>query len=136
MARKKTTPTDKPAKTTGMADTKKAKLLAKNAATLEDLAAAALIAARSMGIKTKPLDPQKEPGEKYPLCLEGELACPPDDVGGLGGFYEFLEALADPNHEQHDDFVEWGGDFDPQEFDARRATIEMQTGLPNWRRLR
>ena len=75
---------------------------------------------------------QKEPGKKQPLCLEGERACPPEDVGGIGGFYEFLAALADPKHQQHDDFIEWGGDFDPEKFDVKQATKEMKKGLPNW----
>lgn len=77
--------------------------------------------------------PNKEPGKKYPLCLEGARACPPEDVGGIYGFYEFLEALADPKHEQHDDFIEWGGDFDPKEFDAGETTKAMKKGLPDWR---
>ena len=75
----------------------------------------------------------KEPGKKCPLCLEGNLACPPDDVGGIGGFYDFLEARANPKHEQHDDLMEWGGDFDPKKFDAKLATKEMKKGLPDWR---
>jgi len=79
--------------------------------------------------------PKKELGKnkKYPLCLEGDRACPPEDVGGIYGFYEFLEALADPKHEQHDDFMEWAGDFDPKEFNAKQATKAMKQGLPNWR---
>ena len=77
--------------------------------------------------------PKKEPGKKYPLCLEGERACPPEDVGGIYGFYDFLEALSDPKHEQHDDLMEWGDDFDPKKFDAKQATREMKTGLPDWR---
>lgn len=77
--------------------------------------------------------PNKEPGKKYPLCLEGARACPPEDVGGIYGFYDFLEALADPKHEQHDDFMEWGGDFDPKDFDAVETTKAMKKGLPDWR---
>jgi hypothetical protein len=77
--------------------------------------------------------PKKEPGTKYPICLEGERACPPEDVGGIYGFYDFLEALADPKHEQHDDYIEWGGDFDAEKFDAKQATMEMKRGLPDWR---
>ena len=77
--------------------------------------------------------PVQEPGKKYPLCLEGERACPPEDVGGIYGFYEFLEALADPKHERHDDFMEWAGDFDPKNFDAKQATKVMKKGLPDWR---
>lgn len=78
-------------------------------------------------------NPKKEPRKKYPLCLEGARACPPEDVGGIGGFYEFLDGLADPKHERHDDFIEWGGDYDIEDFDAQRATQEMRRGLPDWR---
>lgn len=77
-----------------------------------------------------------EKGGRYPVCVEGERACPPEDVGGIGGYEEFLEALADPKHEQHDDFVEWGGDFDAEEFDAEKATKVMRRGLPDWRQYR
>lgn len=77
--------------------------------------------------------PNKEPGKKYPLCLEGARACPPEDVGGIYGFYDFLKALADPKHEQHGDFMEWGGGFDAKEFDAGEATKAMKNGLPDWR---
>jgi Plasmid pRiA4b ORF-3-like protein len=79
--------------------------------------------------------PKKESGKNYPLCLEGDRACPPEDVGGIVGFYEFLEALTDPKHERHEDFKEWGGDFDPEKFDARQATKAMKKGLPDWREM-
>lgn len=77
--------------------------------------------------------PPLEKGKKYPFCLEGERACPPEDVGGVWGYAEFLEAIADPKHEQHDDFVEWAGEFDPDDFDPKKATKEMKKGLPDWR---
>lgn len=80
--------------------------------------------------------PPLEKGKKYPLCLEGERACPPEDVGGVWGYSDFLEAIADPKHEQHDDFVEWAGEFDPAEFDPKKATREMKKGLPDWRNMR
>ena len=73
-----------------------------------------------------------EKGGRYPLCVEGERACPPEDVGGIGGYEEFLEALADPKHEQHDDFVEWAGEFDPEMFDVEKTTKLMWRGLPLW----
>ena len=44
----------------------------------------------------------------YPVCLEGEEACPPEDVGGLGGYEEFLEAWNNPKHPEHESMVEWG----------------------------
>ena len=40
-------------------------------------------------------------GVRYPLCLEGERACPPDDVGGVDGYEEFLAAIADASHSEH-----------------------------------
>jgi hypothetical protein len=75
-----------------------------------------------------------EPRRKYPLCLEGERACPPEDVGGTWGYQEFLEAITDPEHEDHDGLLEWaGGSFDPEAFDAAAATKEMRRGIFDWR---
>lgn len=80
--------------------------------------------------------PPLEKGKKYPLCLEGERACPPEDIGGVWGYSDFLEAIADPRHEQHDEFVEWAGEFDPAAFDPKKATREMKKGLPDWRNIK
>ena len=56
-------------------------------------------------------------GTKYMICLDGQLACPPEDVGGIPGYEEFLEAINDPEHEEHESYLEWiGADFDPEEF--------------------
>ena len=56
------------------------------------------------------------PGVTYPRLLKATGACPPEDVGGAWGYEEFLEALADPDHEQHEDMVHWSsGDFDVEE---------------------
>lgn len=43
----------------------------------------------------------------YPICLEGEGTAPPEDVGGEGGYDEFLEAMANPEHPEHKSMVEW-----------------------------
>jgi hypothetical protein len=74
-----------------------------------------------------------EEGGRYPVCVDGERACPPEDVGGVWGYAEFLDAIADPKHEQHEDFVEWAGEFDPEKFDAGKTTKVMRRGLPDWR---
>ena len=74
-----------------------------------------------------------EKGSRYPLCVEGERNCPPEDVGGVWGYVEFLAAIANPNHEWHDEYVEWAGHFDPEEFDAGEITKVMRRGLPDWR---
>ena len=63
--------------------------------------------------KRLPSDPQKT----YPVCTDGQLACPPEDCGGIPGFYDLLDAISDPNHERHDEIRDWiGDDFDAQAF--------------------
>ena len=64
-----------------------------------------------------------EPDERYPVCVDGERACPPEDVGGAFGYRAFLAALADPEHPDHGPMRVWvGGAFDPADFDPARAT--------------
>ena len=50
--------------------------------------------------------------------LAGKGACPPEDVGGIGGYYGFLEALRNPKHPEHREMLEWGGQFDPDAFEV------------------
>jgi hypothetical protein len=78
-----------------------------------------------------------DPKVKYPLCLEGERACPPEDCGGPWGYGDFLEAIRNPKHEEHESMLEWvGGAFDPEEFDSKKATKLMKKGLRDWRKSR
>ncbi|MCO1660994.1 plasmid pRiA4b ORF-3 family protein [Pseudonocardia humida] len=60
-----------------------------------------------------------EPGVRYPRCVAGQGACPPEDVGGVWGYQRFLEVLADPADPEHSEHVEWWGSdrFDPTLFD-------------------
>ena len=79
---------------------------------------------------------QAEAGRKYPQCLKGECACPPEDCGGIWGYPDFVQAIQDPEHDQHEELLEWvGGAFDPEAFDAEAATKRMRRGLPDWRSL-
>jgi len=55
---------------------------------------------------------------KHPACLAGANACPPEDCGGIGGYYNLLEILADPKNPEQLDMKEWiGGELDPGRFD-------------------
>ena len=57
-------------------------------------------------------------GVRYTVCLAGARACPPEDVGGIPGYENFLEAMRDPKHPEHKQYLEWiGGNFDPEAFD-------------------
>jgi hypothetical protein len=40
--------------------------------------------------------------DRVAVCLEGELACPLEDSGGIQGYYDTLEILRDPQHEQYE----------------------------------
>src|SRR5215472_9057457 len=63
-----------------------------------------------------------DPNTTYLVCTGGRLAGPPEDCGGLPGFYDLIEALSDPNHERHEEMLEWIGEFDPQAFSVESVT--------------
>lgn len=64
---------------------------------------------------------------KLPACLKGSRACPPEDVGGTPGYEMFLEAIADPDHPEHAEILEWLGEpFDPEHFDLAEANDLLQ----------
>jgi hypothetical protein len=70
-----------------------------------------------------------DPETIYPRLLSAQGRCPPEDVGGPWGYAEYLDAMADPNHEHHADMVEWRGpDFDPEIVDEV-AIQKRLTGL-------
>jgi hypothetical protein len=72
-------------------------------------------------------NPDVQPAVIYPTCLEGERRCPPEDVGGPGGYEEYLEAFADPSHENHKDFLKWRGKFDPESFDLNQVQQQLHS---------
>ena len=74
---------------------------------------------------------QPVPGRRYPLCVAGDLRCPPEDCGSTPGYYGLLEALADRRHEQHEELLTWvGGRFDPAEFSPELVTRQLHSGWP------
>ena len=61
-----------------------------------------------------------------PRVLDGKGACPPEDVGGIWGYAEFLEAIRDPQHPEHQSMLDWcGGAFDPDAFDAAEINLVL-----------
>jgi hypothetical protein len=60
---------------------------------------------------------QGESGVAYPRYIGGEWNAPPEDCGGIPGFYETLDAIADPDHPNHHDAVEWFDEYDPKTID-------------------
>lgn len=73
----------------------------------------------------------RQPGATYPICTDGARACPPEDVGGIGGFELFLQALKDPDHEEHASYQEWfGGPFDPKALDLAAINRQLRQLVP------
>jgi len=73
---------------------------------------------------------QELPAERnvrYPRCIEGARACPPEDSGGAWEYAHFLEVIRNPKHEEHDDILEWvGGSFDPEAFDLNEVNEALK----------
>ncbi len=64
----------------------------------------------------------------YAICLGGENACPPEDVGGPYGYAEYVEAIGDEDHPEHEDMIEWGyEDFDPAMFNLEITNRILNT---------
>jgi Plasmid pRiA4b ORF-3-like protein len=79
-------------------------------------------------IKVKQV-PQPNTDWFYPLCIAGERAAPPDDVGGAMGYLEFLSAIKDPKHDEHESMLTWiGGAFDPEGFDLNAINRALRYG--------
>ena len=67
------------------------------------------------------------PFNDWPLCLAGENACPPEDVGGTYGYQEFVESMTDTEHDNHFENWRWhGGPFDPKGFDVNSANARIR----------
>ncbi len=67
-----------------------------------------------------------EDGVRRPTCLAGARACPPEDVGGPAGYEAYLDALRDPGHAEHDEWLAWRGEFDPEAFRLEKINAELK----------
>lgn len=74
----------------------------------------------------------REHGVKYPICIAGKRTCPPEDCGGVWGFQEFLKAIKNSRHEDHESMLEWvGGSYDPMKFDP--GAVKFDNPRKRWR---
>ena len=68
---------------------------------------------------------RREDEVKYPICIKGKRACPPEDCGGVWRYEELLEAITDTKHEEHEEILAWvGGEFDPEHFDLEEVHFD------------
>jgi hypothetical protein len=79
------------------------------------------------------IDP--ESGVLYPRLIAAKGHCPPEDVGGPWGYGEFLEAIADPSHERHNELKEWfADDFNPHVVDVDWLSQDVAELAERWSR--
>lgn len=65
--------------------------------------------------------------QRHAICVDGENASPPEDVGGPPGYVNFIDAILNPRHEAHEDMLEWYGEsFDPSHFDLNQTNQALK----------
>lgn len=70
---------------------------------------------------------EKDQNVNSPLCLEGAMACPPEDCGGIGGYYDMLETIKNPEDPEYENILDWLGDeFDPEDFDLEKINKRLK----------
>jgi hypothetical protein len=78
---------------------------------------------------------QPAAGIAYPICIDGKRQCPPEDCGGIPGFYDLLAAISDPAHKEHEDMSGWlGGDYDPEAFSVEDVNGRLLLLQRKWKR--
>lgn len=77
--------------------------------------------------KVYPLDPQK----KYPICIGGLRACPPEDCGGIIGYDDYFEIIKKPKSANNKEILDWFGNWDPEEFDLDEANKKIHMKFAN-----
>jgi hypothetical protein len=58
-----------------------------------------------------------------PHCTSGSGACPPEDVGGLPGYYEMVEAAKKPSGKKWQEYRQWLGLVEGENWDAAFCSI-------------
>ncbi|NJN21114.1 MAG: plasmid pRiA4b ORF-3 family protein [Leptolyngbya sp. RL_3_1] len=65
------------------------------------------------------------------LCLDGAMACPPEDSGGVWGYEGLLDRLADIDEPDYEALLNSVGlDFDPNYFKVEAVNQRLQAGRP------
>ncbi|MDA3905783.1 MAG: plasmid pRiA4b ORF-3 family protein [Bacteroidales bacterium] len=69
----------------------------------------------------------KDPKLMIPVCLKGKMCCPPEDCGGIWGYYQLLDIIQNPKHSEYEEMIEWlDEDFEPEYFDKEYINELLQ----------
>lgn len=72
--------------------------------------------------------------EQFVFCMDGERACPPEDVGGFPGYINFSKIINNPSHKEYEEYLQWvGGAFDPEYFNPKEVNYILLSYL-RWSR--
>lgn len=66
----------------------------------------------------------RDPATTYPRATAGRRAAPPEDCGGVYGYLDLLDILADPAHDEHDERLEWLGLDHPDQYDPAAFDLD------------
>lgn len=76
---------------------------------------------------------QEKQFDKYPTCLSGQRAGPPEDIGGISGYEHFLSVINIPKHKERKELLAWvGGKYDPEKFDPKK--VRFDNPKTRWRK--
>jgi hypothetical protein len=80
---------------------------------------------------------EAEEGKVYPVCIDGQLGCPPEDSGGVFGFYDKLKILKDKKNPGYDFVKGWiGRGYNPEKFEIKKINKELpnfKTYMKRWK---
>jgi len=77
----------------------------------------------------------REKEVKYPVCVGGARACPPEDCGGVPGYYRMLDIISNSNHEEYEEMITWlGKKYDPEQFVSNE--VKFDNPKKRWRQRR
>lgn len=83
-------------------------------------------------IELEDILPREEWPSKFPKCLDGARACPPEDCGGTNGYERLVKAMKKPKHQDYKMFKEWlGGVYKADDFDPH--CVHFDNPRKRWR---
>lgn len=67
-----------------------------------------------------------DPKMRYPRCVAGKNAGPPEDCGGVWGYADLIKIMKNPQHPEHAEYRKWlGRDLDPTAFDIEEVDARL-----------